>query len=113
MAISRNHIFKDSIRWTASVKNNDGSSTNLNGYRIDLKIVNRQNNLNTISINSNSIDSNMYITTNELNIGKYEIIIKNTSLLKIGYYYVSISYVSADGFTQTVESIDLKVMDRL
>lgn len=113
MAISRKHIFKDSIRWTANVKNNDGSSTNLNGYRIDLKIVNKQNNLNIISINSNSIDSNMYITTNELNIGKYEIIIKNTSLLKTGDYYVNISYVSADGFTQTVESIDLKITDRL
>ena len=52
-------------------------------------------------------------TSNELNIGKYSIIVKDTSMLKTGEYFIDITYVSADGFRQSIEAINLKVMDRI
>ena len=68
---------------------------------------------NSFNINTVSVDSNMYITSNELNIGKYTIIVRDTSMLKTGEYFVDITYVSADGFRQSIETVYLKVMDRI
>ena len=113
MTASRAHKLGDSIRLTAEVKNSDGSSVNLTGYEIEVKCINKQNGTVVFNINTVSVDSNMYITSNELNIGKYSIIVKDTSMLKTGEYFIDITYVSADGFRQSIETINLKVMDRI
>ena len=113
MTASRAHKLGDSIRLTAEVKNSDGSSVNFTGYKIEVKCTNKQNGTVAFNINTVSVDSNMYITSNELNIGKYSIIVRDTSMLKTGEYFVDITYVSADGFRQSIETINLKVMDRI
>ena len=113
MTASRTHKIGDSIRWTADVKNSDGSPVNFTGYTIEVKFTNKQNGIVAFNINTIGVDSNMYVTSNELNIGKYIIIVRDTSMLKIGEYFVDITYVSADGFRQSTETISLKVMDRI
>ena len=113
MAASRTHKLGDSIRWTAEVKNSDGSHVNFTGYKIEVKCTNRQSGVAVFKMNTSGVDSNMYITSNELSIGKYTIIVKDTSALKVGEYFVDITYVSADGFRQSIETVILKVMDRV
>ena len=113
MTVSRTHKLGDSIRWTAVVKNSDGSPVNFTGYKIEVKCTNKQSGVSVFEINTTGVDLNMYITSNELSIGKYTIIIKDTNVLKVGEYFVDITYVSADGFRQSIETVRLKVMDRV
>lgn len=113
MTALRTHKLGDSIRLTAEVKNSDGSSVNFTGYKIEVKCTNKENCTVAFNINTDSVDSNMYITSNELNIGKYIIIVRDTSMLKTGEYFIDITYVSADGFRQSIETVNLKVMDRI
>lgn len=48
----------------------------------------------------------------QLNIGKFQVIIKYTSSFSTGDYYVDIQYTDVNGFKQSSESFNLKIVDR-
>ena len=106
------HKIGDSIKWKLKNTQEDGiTPIDWSGTIIICKAINKYNqNQILFEINSSTPTVNAYITVNELNIGKYEVIIKSTDLFKIGEYLVDFKYQNADGFKQSSKSITLKIV---
>lgn len=106
------HKKGDSIRWNVKYNHESGTAYNLTGFTIIVSIKDRTSNVSRVDINSNIYNVNYQITTDEFNIGKFKIIIKDTSVFPIGDYFVDIQYVDANGFKDSSESFNLKIANR-
>jgi hypothetical protein len=110
---SISHKRGDSIRWTINYKQSSGTAYDLTGFTVVLSIKDKTNSNSILEINSNIFNSNHQITTNEFNIGKFQVIIKDTKNIPIGDYYVDIEYTDANGYKQSSEAFNLKIANRL
>ena len=107
----------DSIRWTIKKTekvDNIVEPVNLYGSRIIVKAYPTNIRSRTLFvIDSNVTTADVYITTDKLNLGEFEAIIKDTSSFKEGVYDVEISYVTMDGFKTTDKSFELTMVEKV
>lgn len=106
------HKKGDSIRWNVKYNQSSGTAYDLTSFTIIVSIKDRINNISIVDINNNIYNGNHQITTDQLNIGKFQVIIKDTSSFPTGDYYVDIQYTDVNGFKQSSESFDLKIVNR-
>lgn len=106
------HKVGDSIKWKLKNVQEDGvTPINWSGSTIVCKAINKFNQTQVLfEVDSSLPTSNAYITVDQLNIGKYEVIVKDTDLFKIGEYLVDFKYKNTDGFKQSSKSITLKIV---
>lgn len=106
------HKKGDSIRWNVKYNHESGTAYNLTGFTIIVSIKDRVSNVSIFDINSNIYNGKHQITTDQLNIGKFQVIIKDTSSFSTGDYFVDIQYTDVNGFKQSSESFNLKIVNR-
>lgn len=112
--MSFTHKVGDSIKWELKSYQADGTTpVNWSGFTIDVTAINKVSNFELFSISSKTPSSDSYITIDELDVGKFSIVMKNTEHFRIGEYSVDIRYTSPDGFKQSSKSIPIKIVNRL
>lgn len=108
------HKIGDSIKWELRSLQSDGvTPVNWTGYQIEISAVNKVTNYELFKVSTNNGTSDSYITVNELSIGKFNIIIKNTDNFKVGEYSVDVRYINPDGIKQSSKSFIIKIVNRL
>lgn len=104
----------DSIIWKVVYKQSDNiTPVDLTGFTIDVDAYNRNTKAILFNILSNAPTSNMYITTDTLNIGEFSIIIKDTDNFTLGDYLVDIEYIDSEGFHKSSKSFGVRIVERL
>lgn len=112
--MSFTHKIGDSIKWELRSLQSDGiTPVNWSGFVIEVSAINKVSNVELFRVSSSTPTADSYIKVDELNIGKFSVIIKNTDNFHIGDYSVDIRYTSPEGFKQSSKSIPIKIVNRL
>lgn len=108
------HKVGDSIKWELKSLQSDGITVvDWSGYHIEVQAINKVTGKELFKSSSLNITDNNYITTDNLDVGVFKIVVKNTDNFSVGDYSVDIKYISPDGFKQSSKSIQIKVVTRL
>ena len=104
------HKIGDSIKWKLKNVQEDGiTPVDWTGTIIECEAINKFNQQVLFDISTATPGTNTYITTDTLNIGQYEVVIKNTDEFKVGEYFLTFKY-NNDGFKTSSKSITLKII---
>jgi len=107
------HKIGDSIKWKIKSTQSDGiTPINWSTAIIEVKAVNKFTQAVLFGFSTAASDTDKYITTANLNIGEYEVVIKNTDDFQTGEYIVDFRYI-LDGFKQSTKAIPLKIVNRI
>ncbi len=108
------HKIGDSIKWKLKNVQEDGvTPVDWTGTTIECRAISKFNTTDILfDISTDSPTADTYISTDKLNIGEYEVIVKNTDNFKQGEYFVDFKYES-NGFKTSSKSITLKILNNL
>lgn len=99
----------DTLKLNGSFKQTDGTAMNLIGFQVGVSILDESNKAIVIvegNTGSRSLSVNKVA-------GTFELVMKDTDILKNENYWIDFKYTSADGFTQSSKSVILKVKNKL
>ena len=107
------HKIGDSIKWKIKSTESDGiTPIDWTGAIIEVKAVSKFTGAVLFEFSTENGDSNRYITTTNLNIGEYSVIVKDTDEFQASDYVVDFRY-NLDGFKQSSKAISLKIVARI
>ena len=99
----------DTLKLRGSFKQTNGSPMNLTGFQVEVDIIDETNKVIEITEGTTSKRS---LVVDKVN-GTFELVMKDTEVLRNEQYSVDFKYVSADGVAQSSKSIGLKVRNKL
>jgi hypothetical protein len=108
--ISIKHKIGDSIQWSITAKNSDGSVVDLTGFSVNVDAYPENGRTPLFSIDSRTSVAGNSVTIPVPASGVVEIAIKNTDGFREGEYYCDVQYVDADGYKSSSNNFRLKVV---
>lgn len=109
--ISIKHKIGDSIQWTITAKNSNGSVVDLTGFSVNVDAYPENGSRTPLfSVDSRTSTAGNSVTVSVPTSGVVEIAIKNTDGFREGDYYCDVQYVDADGYKSSSNNFKLKVV---
>jgi hypothetical protein len=104
------HKIGNSIIWDLKHKSNIA----LTNFKITVTATNKfTENITLFTISSDTPTANAYITTDKFPLGEFSVIMKDTSTLVEGDYYIDIAYESQEGFKHSTRTFLLRLAKRV
>lgn len=102
----------DSFSFSGSYAQVDASPVNLTGYNLELRIYNRMANAVIVVKSTEPSPGNSIAITDHL-LGKFSVLITDTSFLLEEDYFVDIATISETGIKQTSKSFYLRMRKQI
>ncbi len=107
--ISIKHKIGDSIQWTITAKNSDGSVVDLTGFSVNIDAYLENSRTPLFAIDSRTSTADNSVTVPNPTTGVIQVVIKNTDSFREGEYYCDIQYVDANGLKSSSNNFRLRV----
>lgn len=106
------HKIGDSVVWKINYRQDDGTPINLYGFDINIDAFNKVSKSKLFYFSLSNGTNNEYFIVDNIELGEFTIIIKNTDYFKTGSYDVDLEFIDSQGFKRSSKSFNLRVVER-